>query len=193
MDYRNAGDPRFGHGERMLDGFPGPVAIPAEPVWGLTPVVGWEHTNDVPWAMEIGYAIPGGQHVLTVRTVRSAEGLNPRGLAVESLACAVVNFVSKDQDARPQPVDLATAQEWFRDQMSASRLTRAEVAGTPEFPTVVVVDGVATEGSRVDLQRCSAVELAWGKQIVFCTGLPDIIDALRLRSAIPQDFDGTIQ
>jgi hypothetical protein len=191
MDYRATGNPRVPWGKEILDGFPGPVAIPAEPIRGLTPSLGWEQVNDEPWAINIDYAIPEGQHLLTVRTVRSPEGLNPRH-PIESLASAVVNFVNMDQGARPLgtpiPVDLTEAEQRVRDHVSASRLTRADVEGTPTFPTVIAIDVVAIEGSRVDLVRCSAVELAWGEQVVFCTGLPDIIDALRLKSATPDDF-----
>ena len=163
--------------------FPGPVAIPVDPIQDAVPVVGTEEADDEPWAVEIGYQAPT-RHVLTVRTVRSTEGLNPHGRTVESLASAVVNYLNRDQNTRP-----GTAfGDRIRERISASRHTRATVEGTPTIPTIIVIDGVAVEGRRVDLDTCSAVELAWGRQRVFCTGQPDIIDNLRLRSATPDDF-----
>jgi hypothetical protein len=100
MHHGEPPDPRFSRDENMLADFPGPVAIPAEPVRGLAPLVSWEHNNGEPWAVAYGYALPR-QHLLTVRTVRSREGLNPYGLAVESLASSVVNHLAMDDSSRP--------------------------------------------------------------------------------------------
>jgi hypothetical protein len=78
-------------------------------------------------------------------------------------------------------------ERWLRDRRSANRTTYATVEATPTYPAVTMIDGVPIEGRRVDLVRCSAVELSWRGQLVFCTGLPDIIDGLALRSATPDD------
>ena len=191
MDYRDAGQSRRPWGNEILDGFPGPVAIAAQPIQGLAPVLGWEEVDDQPWAIQVGYAIPRGRQVLTVRTVRSTEGLSPRH-PLESLASVIVNFVNADLGGRAprrttvvDPVE-ATRQDYAR--MSASRLLRAEVEGTATSPVTVRLDGVAIEGSRVDLERCSAVEVPWDGQIVFCAGLADVLDTLALKSATPDDF-----
>lgn len=106
MDSSNHGDPRsrVPRPAQLLARFPGPVAIAAGPVEGAAAVLGAEEIDGRPWAIEVGYTT-AGCHLLTVRTVRSAAGLDPRGLTVESLASAVVNFVARDEAARTPAVD----------------------------------------------------------------------------------------
>lgn len=178
-------------GNELLDSFPGPVAIAAHPIQGLAPALGWEEVNDEPWAIQVGYAIPQGPQVLTVRTVRSTEGLNPRH-PLESLASVIVNFVDAELNRQLPPmstaVDQAEATQQIKARVTASRLLHAKVEATATSPVTVRLDSVAIEGSRVDLETCSAVELSWGKQVVFCTGSADVLDTLALKSATPDDF-----
>jgi hypothetical protein len=72
-------DPRVPALEEILDRFPGPVAVAAEPVGQLPPAPGFEAHGDEPWAITVDYADPD-VHLLTVRTVRSPRGLDPTGL-----------------------------------------------------------------------------------------------------------------
>lgn len=194
MDSANQGDPlsRVPRAARLLARFPGPVAIAAGPVEGAIAVLGAEEIDGLPWAVEVGYTA-AGRHLLTIRTVRSAAGLEPRGLTVESLASAVVNFVARDEAARaPEDRDLpaiSEAEQRIMARITASRLTRQEVADAPTHATTLDVAGVAIEGQRVDIAGCSAVDLTWGDQSVYCAGAPHIVDALKLRSATPDDFD----
>jgi hypothetical protein len=52
----------------------------------------------------------------------------------------------------------------------------------------VSVDDVPLPGTRTDIDNCSVIELRWVEEIVFCTGLPEVIDTLTLRTATPDDF-----
>ena len=72
--------------------------------------------------------------------------------------------------------------------IAASGLTRERVARTPTRPTTIEIGGIEVRGNRVDLAKCSAVDLAWGEQTVYCAGRSDILDALKLRAATPGDF-----
>ncbi len=198
MEERHQGDPRSPRVPRPADvlaRFPGPVAIAAEPVGGASAILGVEEIDGQPWAVEVGYTA-AGRHLLTVRTVRSTAGLDPRGLTVESLASAVVAFAARDEGARPLgvPVTLAEgdAERRIAAHIAASRLTREQVARTPTRHTTLEIGGTAIPGDRVDLAECSAVDLAWDGQTVYCAGRPEIIDTLKLRPATPSDFDEEI-
>jgi len=52
----------------------------------------------------------------------------------------------------------------------------------------IVFDGIPLPGTRTDIDNCSVLELKWGKEIVFCTGFPTVIDTLTLRTATLGDF-----
>lgn len=194
MDSSNQGDPRsrVPRPAQLLARFPGPVAIAAGPVEGAPAVLGAEEIDALPWAIEVGYTT-AGRHLLTVRTVRSAAGLDPRGLTVESLASAVVNFVARDEAARPpaagRPLAAGEAESQVMAHIAASGLTRRQVAATPTHATTLEVNGVTLEGRRLDLAECSAIDLKWGDQTVYCAGAPHILDALKLRAATPEDFE----
>lgn len=193
MDSSNQGDPRsrVPRPAQLLARFPGPVAIAAGPVEGAAAVLGAEEIDGLPWAIEVGYTT-AGCHLLTVRTVRSAAGLDPRGLTVESLASAVVNFIARDEAARTpetsRPLAADEAENRVMAHIAASGLTRRQVAATPTHATTLDVNGVTIEGRRVDLAECSAIDLKWGDQTVYCAGAPHIVDALKLRAATPEDF-----
>ena len=192
MDFQGNGDPpsaRIPTPGEMRDRFPGPIAVPAEPISGAARHVGFIANDEEPWSIDLDYSGPGG-HVLTVRTVRSREHLDPYGLPVEDLAGAIVNLANRERAADPS----GTAgpgqdpEAWARQHVTESRLTRAQVAQAPTASVSVLIDGLETPGARVDIGGRSAVMLPWEKQTVFCAGRPEIIDSLVLRSTRPEDF-----
>lgn len=72
MDYRDGGPPERAFGlTDLLDWFPGPVAILAEPIPGTIREVSTVATDRGPWSVDVSYQASRG-HVLTIRTVRSA-------------------------------------------------------------------------------------------------------------------------
>jgi hypothetical protein len=171
-----------------LDRFPGPIAVATGPIDSATLAIGLEEIDDEPWAVEAGYRTPA-RHLLTVRTVRSWKHLDPRGLPVEDLASAVINFKLKEPDWAADPGWPASEAEMRLQAMAQGvRLSRAEIARVRAVPTAVVIDGVETAGSRIDVPGCAAIQLAWGEQTVFCAGLADTVDALRLRTATAADL-----
>jgi hypothetical protein len=192
MDYQGNGDPpsaRIPTPAEMRDRFPGPIAIPAEPISGAARHVGFIANDHEPWSIDIDYSGSGG-HLLTVRTVRSREHLDPYGLPVEDLAGAIINAANRDRGADPGGGAEARQdpEAWARQHVVESRLTRAQVAETPTTSVSITIDGIDTPGTRVDTGGRSAVMLAWGEQSIFCAGRPEIIDGLALRSARPEDF-----
>jgi hypothetical protein len=191
MRYQESGDPRPPRvpalGE-MWDRFPGPIAIPAEPISGLAPHAGFAANDDEPWSIDIDYSGPG-IHLLTVRTVRSRKHLSTYALPVEDLASAMINFENREHSAKP-PVEPGPQdpEEWAQQNISATRLLRTEVARTPAIPTSMRIDDIEVPGTRIDIGGRAAVQLPWGEQLVFCAGRPEIIDNLALRSAVPEDL-----
>ncbi len=173
----------------MWDRFPGPIAIPASPVSGAARHVGFTANDDEPWSIDVDYSGSGG-HLLTVRTVRSREHLDPYGLPVEDLAGAIVNTANRERAAEPGEGagPGPDPEAWARRHVTESRFTRAQVARTPTTAVSMMIDGIETPGTRVDVGRRSAVMLAWGGQTVFCAGRPEIIETLVLRSARPEDL-----
>jgi hypothetical protein len=190
-DQENGGPPsaRIPTPDEMRDRFPGPIAVPAEPVGGAARHVGFIANDHEPWSIDLDYSGSGG-HVLTIRTVRSREDLDPYGLPVEDLAGAIVNLANRDRATQPGagPGLHQDPETWARQHVSESRQTRAQVAETPTTSVSVTIDGIETPGHRVDIGGRSAVMLTWGDQSVFCAGRPEIIDRLVLRSARPDDF-----
>src|SRR5436305_13894376 len=151
-------DPSRDRDGTSLDRFPGPIAVVAGPVDPATVSFGLEEIDDEPWAVEAGYRTPT-RYLLTVRTVRSWKHLDPRGLPVEDLTSAVVNFALRE--AGP------------------ARLSRTEIARVPAVPTTIVVDGVETAATRIQVPGCVAIQLGWGEQTVFCAGAPEMADTGR--------------
>lgn len=192
MDYQGNGDPpsaRIPTPGEMRDRFPGPIAILAEPISGAARHVGFIANDHEPWSIDIDYWDSAG-HLLTVRTVRSREHLDPYGLPVEDLAGAIINAANRDRAAAPgRAAGPGTDPEaWARQHVAESQLTRSQVVETPTTTVSIAIDGRPAAGTRVDVGGRSAVRLDWDGQSVFCAGRPEIIDALALRSARPDDF-----
>ena len=193
MDFQGNGDPPSSadpHAGRDAGPFSRSYRRSGRPISGAARHVGFIANDEEPWSIDLDYSGPGG-HMLTIRTVRSREHLDPYGLPVEDLAGAIVNLANRERAADPN----GTAgpgqdpEAWARQHVTESRLTRAQVAETPTTSVPVLIDGIETPGARVDIGGRSAVMLPWEKQTVFCAGRPaEIIDSLVLRSARPEDF-----
>ncbi len=165
--------------EVVLAQFPGMIAVVQSMVTAATATVTIESTNDQPWAVEVGYH-QLDRRLLTVRTVRSAQGVSSYGLPVEDLASAVVNF-QLNADGGTAPVLSGSATEpWIDRQRDSITATRGQVAATPITAATLTVDDTAVTGTRVDVDGCAAVEIRWHLQTVFCTGRPETFDYLSL-------------
>lgn len=165
--------------EVVLAQFPEMIAVVQSMVTAATATVTIESTNDQPWAVEVGYH-QLDRRLLTVRTVRSAQGVSSYGLPVEDLASAVVNF-QLNADGGTAPVLSGSATEpWIDRQRDSITATRGQVAATPITAATLTVDDTAVTGTRVDVDGCAAVEIRWHLQTVFCTGRPETFDYLSL-------------
>lgn len=165
--------------EVVLAQFPGMIAVVQSMVTAATATVTIESTNDQPWAVEVGYH-QLDRRLLTVRTVRSAQGVSSYGLPVEDLASAVVNF-QLNADGGTAPVLSGSATEpWIDRQRDSITATRGQVAAIPITAATLTVDDTAVTGTRVDVDGCAAVEIRWHLQTVFCTGRPETFDYLSL-------------
>lgn len=165
--------------EVVLAQFPGMIAVVQSMVTAATATVTIESTNDQPWAVEVGYH-QLDRRLLTVRTVRSAQGVSSYGLPVEDLASAVVNF-QLNADGGTAPVLSGSATEpWIDRQRDSITATRGQVAAIPITAATLTVDDTAVTGTRVDVDGCAAIEIRWHLQTVFCTGRPETFDYLSL-------------
>ncbi len=187
MEYRGNGGPPPGQAPtlgEMLERFPGPIAVLAGPITNARRTVSYMANDHEPWSIDVGYTTSQG-HLLTIRTVRSREGLNPYGLPVEDLATAVINAANRELATNPSRAAAREegAEAWALRHVMDSRLLRAETAATPAYEVSLTMDGATIPGTRVDVSGWAAVELQWGAQRVFAAGRPDIIDDLALRSA----------
>src|SRR5580700_4138265 len=155
MHYEGNGDPpseRIPTLGEIRDRFPGPIAIPAQPISGAARHVGFTANDHEPWSIDVAYSGAEG-HLLTVRTVRSRKHLDPYGLPVEDLAGAIVEVANRDRSYAPGtgPVPQQDAEAWAQQHIAESRLTRGEVARTPAVPASMTIDGTEVPGTRVDI------------------------------------------
>jgi hypothetical protein len=190
MRFQDQGEPDLWHDPRgpVLSRFPGLVAIAEERIGSGTPQLVLEQNDEEPWAVEIGYQTSTGR-LLAVRTVRSWKHLNPRGLPVEDLPGAVVNFQLKAASSPSHAGQPAMGtQAWLTGRAQGIRLGRAELGKLPVASTQVVMDDVEITGTRIEVPGCAAVQLDWGEQTVFCAGEAETLNVLRLRSASPEDL-----
>jgi hypothetical protein len=79
----------------LLARFPGPIAILAMPLDGTTRAVSITSTDAEPWSVDVSYQ-SDQNHLLTIRTVRSAEGIDLHALPVEDLATAITNAANRE-------------------------------------------------------------------------------------------------
>ena len=178
-----------------LDRFPVPIAVAHEDL-GLGLIATWNShgVDNLISALEVLYD-RDGRFLLVVKTIRSRDGLDPRGLPLETPAIQLENFLSRADvvahparyhfdPARPgrsgQPDPVARRERYQRIQQAADHATRT--------PAVVSCDGASVTGQRIDVLGLAVVELPWRDgHTVLCTGVPDVVDHLALRTVTPAD------
>jgi hypothetical protein len=168
MHYRRPGDgprPQLPDYARKAEEFPGPVAIARVQPEGTIALLGFEESDDHPWAIQVTYAVTGRDR-LRVRTVRGTIDWPQRIRSVETLASNLI-----DPAERMHGAELRR----FLDE-------------SPETPTSIVIDGEPVPATRMDLPNRSGVHAEWRGQLVFCTGEAPLLDAVELRTATGQDF-----
>jgi hypothetical protein len=169
----------------IVGAFPAAVAAAAGKWDGAVPFVSVMTNDDEPWAVELYYPVesrPG----LAVRTIRSRQGLSSRGMPVEDLASVMVNFMLNNVEVtRP---DVSAGSEAHVDAIIArSRGIRAQASETEAVRTAIFIDGDEYGARRIDVLGCTAVEVPWAQQTVFCVATATEIDGLRLRTLQPQE------
>jgi hypothetical protein len=186
MEYRDGGPPPGGPSlHELLDRFPGPIAVLATPLDGATRAVSVMTSDAEPWSVDVSY-LTDMDHLLTIRTVRSAEGIDSYALPVENLATAITNAANREASVNSEPRSAAPGQDaesWAQRHVTDSRSLRAEVAGKLTTEVMISVDSIPVTGFRVDAGGWAAVELRWAGQKVFCSGRPEVIETVALRSA----------
>jgi hypothetical protein len=186
MHYRGPGAggpmPEFDP-SRMVDGFPGDVAVAAGRWEGAVPLVSVMATNGEPWALELFYPV-GSRPGLAVRTIRSARALDARHMPVEDLASVMTNFVLNHGD-EPRPDLSGGAESRASAAFALSRGIRARVSDFEPARTTISIDGDEYIARRIDLLGCTAVEVPWADQTVFCVAGTEDIHGLGLRTLRP--------
>lgn len=169
MHYRRPGDgpiPQRPDYARLVEQFPGPVAIACAPPEGTVPLCGTEESDGHPWAMHVTYASPGRDR-LRVRTVRGSIDWPQTIRSVETLAANMID--AAETAGRRGPRGFGEL-----DEQGA--------------PTSIVIDGASVPATRIDRPNRSGVHVEWRGQHVFCVGEAQLIDALELRTATGPDF-----
>lgn len=125
---------------------------------------------------------------LTVKTVRSHEGLNPRGLPVNTTADLLSNFLSRNELVT-EPGRRTFAQEHPTARLERYQHIQRAADDAARLPATVSCDGTPTTGQRLDALGLSVLELPWHDgATVLCVGVPEFIDHLALRTATPEDL-----
>lgn len=188
MDFRDAGaDGPIPHFDpsAIVSTFPGDVAAAAGPWDGTVPLVSVASTNDEPWAVELYYPIEG-RPGLSVRTIRSSRGLSTRAMPVEDLASAMVNFAINNVNVSPPDLP-AGSEAHVHAVIGRSRDISAQASDAEPAQTTVIIDGDEYMARRIDVLGCTAVEVPWADQTVFCVATAQEIDGLLLRTLQPQE------
>jgi hypothetical protein len=193
----DARSPRIPHPRERLAAFPGPVAVAGDATrWGPVASLEAHGLNGQPWAIDIVYQDGDGQHQLVVKTIRSRDGLNPRGLPVENAAIQLHNFLRRaETQSHPELYrhhsNQGTPPPAPDADVSASRYAhiQASVAQALSTETDIAIGDTMHRARRIDALNCAVIEAQWNGQTVFITGWPDTMGAPSLRSAIPTDVD----
>jgi hypothetical protein len=161
MHFRQADEliPRRLDFAQLVEEFPGPVAIACASPPDAIGLCGYEESDGHPWSLHVTYAA-SGRDLLCVRTVRGTVDWEPVIRTIEDLATSMGVFSDSGEFVVPEP----------------------------GAPTSMKVDGAPVAGTRIDLPDRSGVHVEWNGQHVYCTGDPDLIDALELRTATSADF-----
>jgi hypothetical protein len=173
-----------------VDRFPGPIAVADEETTsGLTRDWNGFPDENGTYAVVAEYDAPG-VHQMAVKTFRPSPPCQPQ-VAVENTVTQIVYYLDRaDVVAHPdkyrpdQPGRVETPGKAF---LNANNLFEP-LEGAVVTSVEVSVDGVLVPGTRTDVDSCSVLQLSWGRETVFCTGLPTAIDALALRTATPADL-----
>jgi hypothetical protein len=142
-------------------------------------------TDAEPWSVDVSY-LSDQDHLLTIRTVRSADGIDLHALPVEDLATAITNAANREVSVNSGSRSTALGQNpesRAQRHVTDSRSLRAEVAGKLITEVMISVDSIPVTGFRVDAGGWAAVECQWAGQKVFCSGRPEVIEIVALRSA----------
>ncbi|WP_406639181.1 hypothetical protein [Amycolatopsis sp. WGS_07] len=164
---------------------------------GLGPAVGWnvQGVDAVVSALELLYD-RDARYQLMVKTVRSREGLNPRGLPIDTIPDLLSNFLGRaDVVANPDrylftqenldreaPPDPTARRERYQRIQHAADYAAATTA-------TVACDNALTTGQRTDALGVAVLELPWKDgTTLWCVGVPELVDRLVLRTATPEDL-----
>jgi hypothetical protein len=149
----------------------------------------WQYdaVDDTPWALEALYD-SGSSYLLTVKTVRSPAGLSPRGLPIENETIQISNFLNRAKIiANPERYGPGRQPD-RREHLDRYQAVQQAVDNALSETVTVPCDGALLMGSRIAALGCSVVRLAWDDSIIWCTGQPEIIARLALRTATSDDF-----
>jgi len=168
--------------------FPGHVVVAHDDL-GLGAMASWQYheVDGIPWALEAIYG-RDASHLLVVKTVRPPVGLDPRGMPVESDAIQISNFVHH-AEITATPERYGPGHEpGPRDHLE--RFRRAQQAVDQAQPQTMTVscDGLALLGSRIIALDCCVARVTWDGSTIWCTGRPEIIGRVVLRTATVDDF-----
>jgi hypothetical protein len=168
--------------------FPGRVAVPHDDL-GLGTMKTWQYeaVDDTPWALEALYD-SGSRYLLSVKSVRSSAGLSPRGLPLENDTIQISKFLQR-ADIIANPERYASGHHPDRRD-HLDRYQAAQQAVHDALPETVTVpcDGVPRTGSRITALGCCVARLTWDDTTMWCTGQPEIVARLALRTATLDDF-----
>ena len=184
MEYHEGPHGSAGRGRELLDEFPGPVVLAAQPAADWRARWGAESADGLPHQAHVEYRSDAGALVLSLRTVRPEPVPPPVIRTVENMTTALLE--ARRAAARPSGSrHRAPTADQSRALFEAA--VRDEAAA-PERAYVVRIDGLGISGRRKDFPDCSVVEFGWQDGIrVFGVGDAAVIDGLNLRSlpAIP--------
>lgn len=168
-----------------LQSFPGPFAVVhRELAEGERAWVEAEGLNGHPWAINLYYEGPDGP-VLTVRTVRSAEGIEMHGMPAEDLPTVLSRFIGLGSASGE-----STAEIRFNRTRALKRsiMQRAE---TQALETVdVQIDSAVMEAAKLEFNGVAALSFPWQGQTVLCAAPADSIASLRLKTGLPDELVG---
>ena len=168
-----------------FNSFPGPFAVAdRELAAGERARVETEGLNGLPWAISLYYEGPDGP-VLTVRTVRSAEGIEMHGTPAEDLPTVLSRFINLRSVAGE-----STAEDRF-NRTSALKRSIMQRAGVQAPETVAVeIDSAVVEAALLEVDGVAAVSFPWQGQTVLCAAPAASIASLRLKTGLPEEFIG---
>ena len=174
-----------------LQRFPGRVMV-AHADMGHDLMPAWESIcygrpveSEVMLSIRAQYRHRSGRDLLWITTTRSIHGLDPYGRPSEDAPTQIINFLNRTRQGAGHSGRVergeATVRWLQRIKDEVDQATASEVS--------VTRDGAHTIGRRITVEGCSVVELPGDNNgRVFCTGTPEAVHGLVLRTAVPTDF-----